>query len=422
MPPGQEPTQPIPPALPFSLRLWILIVLTGVGAGLAGGLLMRLLHAVQHLCYDYTQGHFIDGVEHVSGMHRVAILVAAGVLAGAVLAAALYVFGESSPNLPEAVRKHHGELPQRATATSAILSIIVVGMGTAIGREASLKEAGGLVGTKLADVARLTPAQRQLLVACGIGAGMAAAYNVPFGGALFTLEVLLETVSLTTVLPAFVTSFIATAVSWLLLPNEPTYKVPTLLLSKGLMIWALVAGPLLGLASVLFVRGIHWAKDHKPKDWKLAVLPVVILGALGLSSIHFPELLGNGKDVAQLAFDVNMGVDLLFWLVVLRPLATIAVLRAGVPGGLFTPTCAFGSLAGLLLGQAWSYVSPATDKRCCAVVGMAAVLAASTEAPVSSLVFVLELTWHAAGLIVPLLIAMCGAILTYRRFETRSTY
>lgn len=422
MPSGEDPENSILPAPPFSLRFWLLIVLTGVGAGLAGGLLMKLLRATEHLCYGYSQGHFLEAVERVSGMHRVMVLLAAGILAGAFLVLSRRLFGPGAPNLPEAIQKHHGELPQRATAASALLSILVVGMGAAIGREASLKEAGGLAGAKLADLARLTPAQRQLLVACGVGAGMAAAYNVPLGGALFTLEVLLESVSLPSVLAAFVTSFVATVVSWLLLPNEPTYNLPALFVSNGLMVWALLAGPVLGLASVLFVRGIHWAKSHKPTDWKLAVLPVLILGALGIASIWFPELLGNGKDAVQLTFDVNMGIGLLCWLVVLRPLATMAVLRSGVPGGLFTPTCAFGSLAGAVLGEAWSFVSTATDKRCYAVVGMGAVLAASTEAPVSSLVFVLELTWHTAGLIVPLLMAMCGAILTYRRFETRSTY
>lgn len=409
-------------APPLSFRLWILILLTGVGAGLAGGLLMKLLHATQDLCYRYSQGDFLSGVEQVSGAHRVAILAAAGVLAGLILSAARKLFGQDTPNLPEAVRKHHGQLPQRATATSAVLSIVAVGMGTAIGREAALKEAGGLVGAKLADFLRITPAQRQLLVACGIGAGMAAAYNVPLGGALFTVEVLLASISLATVVPAFVTAFIATAVSWLLLPNQPTYKVPTLFVSRGLLAWAVLAGPILGLASVAFVRGIHWAKDHKPRDWKLALLPVAILTALGVLSIPFPQLLGNGKDVTQLTFDVSMATSLLCWLVVLRPLASIAVLRAGVPGGLFTPTCAFGALAGALLGEAWSYLSRTTDKRCYAVVGMGAVLAASTEAPLSSLVFVLELTWHTTRLIVPLLIAMCGAMLTYRKFETRSTY
>lgn len=422
MPSVPEPPQEKFEAPLLSFRIWILIVLTGTGAGLAAGLLMKLLYAIQHRSFRYSQGDFLHGVEQVSGLHRVTILIAAGIVAGAVLWTAQHLFGKGSPNLPDAVKKHHGELPQRATATTSMLSIVVVGMGAAIGREASLKEAGGLVGTKLADLARLTPAQRQLLVACGIGAGMAAAYNVPFGGALFTLEVLLEGNSVPTVLPAFASSFVATAVSWLLLPNEPTYKVPTLLISSSLMLWAILAGPILGLASVAFVRGIHWAKDHKPTDWKLAILPIAILGALGILSIRFPELLGNGKDVAQLSFDVQIGTGLLCWLVVLRPLATIAVLRAGVPGGLFTPTCAFGSLAGALLGQLWSYVSPATDKRCYAIVGMGAVLAAATEAPVSSLVFVLELTCHTMGLVMPLLIAMCGAIVTYRRFESRSTY
>jgi chloride channel protein, CIC family len=403
-------------------RLWLLLLVTGAGAGLASGLLMKLLRLVQHVSFHYQQGSFLSGVEGVSSVHRVLVLMGAGVLAGVVLLAVRRIPDHAGPGLNEAIRHHAGDLPERSMTVNAILSIVVVGMGAAIGREAALKDAGGLLGKKLADLARFTPEQRKLLVACGVGAGMAAAYNVPLGGALFTMEVLLETVSVETALAAFVTCFLATAVSWWTLPNAPSYQVPVLHLTGGLMLWALLAGPVLGLASVGFVRGIYWGKEHKPQRWRVVVLPMAIFTVLGLAAIPFPQLLGNGRSVVQQAFDAQMGTGLLCWLLVLRPLATICVLRAGVPGGLFTPTMAFGALAGAVLGQPWSHLAAATDKRGYVLLGSGAVLAAATQAPVSSVVFILELTGQAGPLVVPLLITVAGAMLTFRQFETRTTY
>ena len=402
--------------------MWLLILLTGVGAGIFDGLLMKLLRFTQHLCYQYSQGEFLTGVKGASGLHRVLVMISAGVLAGIVLWLSHRTFGRTPPNLPKAVREGKGDLPQDATIMSILLSIVVVGMGAAIGREAALKQAGGLVGAKIAQWAQFTPEDRQLLVACGVGAGMAAAYNVPFGGALFTVEVLLRNVCLATALPAFVTSFVATAVSWLLLPNEATYKVPALFDSRSLLLWAILAGPIMGYASVWFVRGIHWGKEHKPQRQEILLAPILVLVALGALSIPFPQLLGNGKDVVQLVFNERSGLTLLCWLLVLRPVASFCVLRAGIPGGLFTPTCAFGALLGGVLGQPWSYLAPATDKRTYVVLGMGAVLAASAQAPISTLAFVLELTRTTEPLLVPLMIVITEASLTYRCFEIKTTY
>jgi H+/Cl- antiporter ClcA len=93
-------------------------------------------------------------------------------------------------------------------------------MGAALGREAAPKQAGGLIADMLADWTALPDGQRRLLVACGAGAGIAAVYNVPFGGALFALEVLLGTLSLPLVAPALATALVATVVSHLLLPDR----------------------------------------------------------------------------------------------------------------------------------------------------------------------------------------------------------
>src|SRR6202035_6095518 len=88
--------------------------------------------------------------------------------------------------------------------------------------------------------------QRRLLVACGAGAGMAAVYNVPLGGALFALEVLLGTITLPLVLPALATSLIATAMAWIVVPIAPTYFLPTYGVSASLVVWAAIVGPLAG--------------------------------------------------------------------------------------------------------------------------------------------------------------------------------
>ena len=414
--------QPNLAGLSVPLRLWPAILLTGAGAGLTSGLLMRLLRLVQHLSFRYVAGDFLSGVEQVPGTRRVAVLACAGLFAGVVLMLMRRLPDARGPSLNEAIWKHSGRLPERKMTVGAFLSIIIVGMGAAIGREAALKHAGALVGTKLSDLIRLTPEQRKLLVACGAGAGMAAAYNVPFGGALFTLEVLLGTASLASALPAFATSFLATAVSWSMLPNEPTYQLSYLPATPSLFWWAVICSPLMGYSAVWFVRGLHWAKDHKPQRWAVVAMPIFVFLVLGLASVPFPQLLGNGKNVIQLAFESRITGGLLLWLLVLRPLATIAILRAGAPGGLFTPTMTFGALIGATFGQGWSYLAAGADKRSCAVVGAGAVLAAATQAPISSIAFILELTYNANTLMVPLLLAVVGATFTFHLFESRTSY
>lgn len=401
--------------------MWPAIVLTGIGAGLTGGLLMRLLRVVQHLSFNYRRGAYLSGVEGVPSAHRVLILCAAGILMGLALLLIRLIPDHDGPELNKAIWEHDGQLPEESMAVRALLSIIAVGMGMALGREAALKQGGGLAGLRFSEWFQLTPEQQKFLVACGTGAGMAAAYNVPLGGALFALEVLLGNFTLANALPAFATSFIATAVSWLLLPNEPTYLLPYLPITRSLIEWALLAGPLMGVAAIAFVRGIHWAKARKPKGAWVVLVPVAVFAVLGLASIPFPELLGNGKNVVQIALEDRLSVNLILWLVLLRPIAAMACLGSGAPGGLFTPTMTFGSLVGATLGQAWSYVSPDADKRAFALVGAGAVLAAATQAPISSIVFALELTYNANTLMVPLLIAVVGATWTYRHFEGRSS-
>jgi H+/Cl- antiporter ClcA len=279
-----------------------------------------------------------------------------------------------------------------------------------------------VIANVLSDRARLSDEQRRLLVACGAGAGMAAAYGVPLGGALFALEVLRGVLALRLVLPALMASLIATAVAWIALPDAPTYLVPAFPSSSSVVCWALLAGPIAGIASVGYVRMVAWADRNKPRGWLRLVAPVSALGLLGLVSIVFPQLLGNGKDIAQLAFADQVAPWLLLALLLLKPLATVLCLGSGTPGGLFTPSLAMGALLGGVLGHAWSWLWPGVPPGLFAVIGAAAVLAATTQGPISAVVLMMELTGRDRSFIVPMLLAVATATLVSRSIEPRSIY
>jgi CIC family chloride channel protein len=303
-----------------------------------------------------------------------------------------------------------------------LLSVLIVGMGVSLGREGAPKQAGAAIANVLSDRGQLSDEERRLLVACGAGAGMAAAYGVPLGGALFAMEVLRGMLALRFVLPALVTSLVAVSVSWIFLPNAPTYIIPADSSSPSSLVWALVAGPIVGVVSVGYVRLVAWADRKKPEGWKRLVVPVLALSLLGAVSVPFPQILGNGKDIAQLVFAGQVAPGLLLALLLLKPAATVLCLGSGAPGGLFTPSLALGALLGGVLGDAWSCFWPGVPPGVFALLGAAALLAATTQGPISAVVLMLELTGRDRSFIVPMLLSVATATLVARTIEPRSIY
>jgi H+/Cl- antiporter ClcA len=274
----------------------------------------------------------------------------------------------------------------------------------------------------MSDRTHLSDEQRRLLVACGAGAGMAAAYGVPLGGALFALEVMRGALALRFVLPALLTAVVATGVSWAFLPDLATYVIPPAKSSLSAAAWALGAGVIIGLVSVVYVRAVAWADKHKPTGWRRVVAPVVVLGAVGAASVPFPQLLGNGRDVAQLAFTGQLSPLMLGGLFLLRPMATVVCLGSGAPGGLFTPSLAVGAMLGGLLGVPWAWLWPGVPPGLFALVGAGAMLAATTQGPISAVVLLMELTGYARAGVLPLLLGVTAATLIARTIEPRSIY
>jgi H+/Cl- antiporter ClcA len=322
----------------------------------------------------------------------------------------------------EAVWLRGGRIAPLPSLGRAVLSIVTVGLGVSLGREGAPQLAGAAGASWLAEWAGLPTWQRRLLVASGAGAGFAAVYNVPLGGALFALEVLLGSVSLPLVLPALATSVIATAVAWITLGTAATYHLPSYHVHAEQLAWAVVVGPLIGLAAIGWVRLIARAAALRPRRWGRYVAPFAVFLALGLLSIPYPQLLGNGKGVVQLDAVGGLTLGLACVLLALKPLATAGSLAAGSPGGLFTPTLTVGALLAGILGTLWSHLWPGAALGSYAIIGGGAFLAAAMQGPLSGLVLVLELTRNFDSLMAPTMVAVIEATVIARRLGAPSIY
>jgi CIC family chloride channel protein len=407
---------------------WFLVVLTGIGTGLMGDLMMVILFNVQHLAYDYSIGAFFHlgsfetAVERAPAIRRVADLMVAGVFGG-VAWYLLRRFTKGEKSEMDDVVWHGGRLSFRRSFGTGIISEIVIGLGASIGRENAPKLMGGVMGSLLADRFRLTPAQRRLLVACGGGAGLAAVYNVPLGGALFTAEILLGTVTLPVMLPALACSMAATATAYLYLPNHPTYlDIPQYRFTWPLLVWSLLIGPVIGLVAVAYIRLIGWVSHHAVSGRAMIPAMFAAFTALGLIGIAYPQLFGNGKDMAHDAFIGAGGFSLLLALFALKPIVTSMCLGSGASGGLFTPTMSTGAVLGGGLGILWSMAWPGSPSGAYAMVGAAAMLGAGMQAPLSGLVLILELTYSGFRLVIPMIIATVIATMVARYLDGYSIY
>ena len=405
--------------------LCLVTVVVGITAGLSGMFLVLLLHYIQHIAYGYSSDFivgnesFLEGVRASSASRRVIVLTVCGLIAGFGWWA-LNRYGKPIVSLATVVKSNKPHMPVVTTTIHVLLQIITIALGSPLGREVAPREFSALFVGRIAYNAGLSLKETQLMLACGAGAALAAVYNVPLGGALFALEVLLCTFRWSALIPALASSAIAVVVSWIGLGNEPQYHTPNYPIGYALMTWSIVAGPIFGLSAYWFIQITTSARNKAPRNIQLPLLCLLNFMFIGLLAIYFPSLLGNGKSPAQLEFNEAIGLGLTTILLLLHTLVTWSSLRAGAKGGLLTPSLANGALLAVLLGWFWNGLWPGSPLGAFALIGATAFLAAAQKMPLTAIVLMFEFTGINIHFLIPLVFAVAGSVTTFNLCKNKA--
>jgi len=319
-----------------------------------------------------------------------------------------------------------GKIRKHTMLTCSFTSAITIGSGGSAGREGPTVQIGSAVGSALGQLLHLSTERVQVLVGCGAAAGIAASFNAPIAGVLFALEIILGDFTLHTFSPIIIASVIGTATGRALEGNEITFLIPVHeLVSHTEIAFYLVLGLFCGLAARAFTKIYFFTMAYFKEKLNVPKAAKPALGglAVGLISIFFPEVLGNGYEAMEEAFTGQVVWTVALTLIFLKMISTSLTLGSGGLGGVFAPSLFIGSMLGAVFGTAIHAIFPnlSASPETYAVVGMGAVAGAVMQAPLTNILMLFELT-NDYTLILPVMVACIVSAYTYRGFTKHSIY
>lgn len=419
-------------------RLFLLLIgVVGVVAGFLGVAVHRLIDALQILLWGSSD--LLRAAAEMPLWRAVVAAAAGGLLiALVILAARGPADGPGMGILIESVALRGGRVPLRPILVSSLAAVVTVGSGGSLGREGPMIRLGAMISSRLASRFRLPPHRVKVLVGCGAAAGLAAAYNIPIGGALFAMEVILGNFALQIFGPIVASSVISTLIARSFEGDSLRFAVTDYQLGNH---WEILVFAGLGLvcavASIAFVLGVRKLSrllQRVPLPAWLRPIPGFAL--LGLLAYYVPHVLEGGQeptnalllrelpvpDLPRFASDLSLPA-LFLALAAIKIVAIALTDGSGGVGGKFTPSLFIGALVGGAYGyvahQVWPEV--ASDYPAYAAVGMAAITAGASHAPISAILILFEFTGN-YDLILPLMAATIPSSVLSRKLYPYSIY
>jgi len=426
---GESPPQRHPSDLLrqfLKLKLWVVdrfrigerqfmlvwAALIGFLGALAAEVFRRATDILHHLATG-SDSEIISSFARLPFWQRVAVPTAGGLLAGLTLWIGNRLTSrlrqKTTTDYMEAIVVGSGSISVPASIVKSLSALFSISTGASIGREGPLVQLSSLVASQVAQLRKLPVAQRRQLVACGAAAGIASAYNAPIAGSFFVAEIILGTVVVEALGPLILAAVVATFTAQLLHGGGPIYKSPGFMLQTPL---ELIPLSCLGVLSGFLAPIYLWFLRTVQRLFSKVTLPVpakIALGGaiVGVLAIISPDVCGNGQGLLSILFHGNWYSDEVLAILLLKLVATAATFGSGAVGGVFTPTLFVGAAIGMLYGRGILYAFPILhpNPAMYAVVGMGSFIAATTGAPLMSILLGFELTLDYT--IAPLLMVNC---------------
>lgn len=387
----------------------LVAALIGLGGGFAAIGFRYLIRFVQWVAF----GSWHYGLEVVKSVpwYVLIFIPAVGIVAiyPLVNRVAREAKGHGVPEVMEAVAIHGGVIRPRLVLVKALASAVCIGTGGSVGREGPIVQIGSAFGSAVGRIFRVSASRLRTFVGCGAAAGIAGTFNAPVAGAIFAVEVILGDFGVTQFSPIVISSVVSTILCRYYLGDMPAFIVPSYELVSA---YELIPYSVLGLTAAFVGVGfssILYKLEDVLGGLKIPDITKAALGGLAIGgiAIGFPHILGVGYESIDMALAGEMASYLLLGLVLLKLLATSITLASGGSGGIFAPSLFLGAMTGGFMGTIVHSLLPSitAGSGAYAMVGMGAVVSATTHAPLTAMIIIFEMTGDYK--IVPPLMAAC---------------
>ncbi|MBF0227501.1 MAG: chloride channel protein [Desulfobacterales bacterium] len=376
--------------------LILLSILIGV-LGAYGAIGFRYLIKFFHVFFFASDVYSFDVLNALHHWQRILYPVAGGLTVGIIVTKfAPEVKGSGIPEVIEAVALKGGIIRFRVLITKAFAAAITIGSGGSAGREGPIVHIGSAIASAIGQYIGASARHMRTFVACGAAASIAATFNAPIAGALFAIEVIMAEIREMNMPPIIISAVIATVISRHHLGDFPAFHVPAynIVNYKEFLLYAIL-GLFSGLISVVFIKIFLLSGKIFDKikiyEW---IKPACGGLGVGLIALYLPHVLGVGYETINFTLWNKIDLNILIFILFAKMIATCLSLGSGGSGGIFAPSLFMGATLGSLCGQLANYLFPVwtASSGAYALVGMGAVVAGVTHAPISAILIIFELT------------------------------